>query len=88
MLRKDSTPVRSHDGTQQAHVRILARVPADVEDGPVGIGVCFIQQDGNIVVDSLASNYRRWGGVDAKHGDKVLAIEGVGVQDSGFAQIV
>jgi len=88
VLRKDSTPVRSHDGTQQAHVRILARVPADVEDGPVGIGVCFIQQDGNIVVDSLASNYRRWGGVDAKHGDKVLAIEGVGVQDSGFAQIV
>jgi len=95
-LLKDSKPVKSHDGSQDAHVRILARVPADVDDGPVGIGVCFIQEGGDVIVDSLASNYKRGDGgvhgnqpgVDPKPGDKVLAIDGVNVQSAGFARIV
>jgi hypothetical protein len=95
-LLKDSKPVKSHDGTQDARVRVLARVPADADDGPVGIGVCLIQESGDVIVDSLASNYQRYDGgvdgnqpgVDPKPGDKVLAIDGVNVQSAGFAQIV
>ena len=87
-LLKGGQPVMGHGGRKHAQVRIMARVPAVVDDGPVGVGVCFLMRGDSLVVDSLSTNYLRRDGVDPKHGDKVISIDGVLVQGLSLAHVV
>jgi len=91
LLDKDLQPVKGHDGIAIATVRLMARVPAVADDGPVGIGVCLTMRNGKPIVDSLSSNYVCQHGEDPKPGDRVLSINGVDVHGQAhisFARIV
>jgi tetratricopeptide (TPR) repeat protein len=87
-LFKDGQPVKGQGGLKDTRMRIMARVPAVLEDGPVGIGVCFLMRGRDLFIDSLTSNYSCRDGVDPRHGDKVVSIDGADVQGLALSHVV